>query len=71
MCDQPHPLLVASVLGQCAEGRLEDAHDAMEGLWQKGKHSATAFNPVSTSALGYRDPWQADPRRAGQGGFVV
>lgn len=40
VCDQPHPLLVATVLGQCNDGKLEDAHDAMLGLWQKG-YSAT------------------------------
>lgn len=36
MCDEPHPLLVKSMLGHCVGGSIDDAYKVVEQLWALG-----------------------------------
>ncbi|XP_075993532.1 replication factor C subunit 2 [Genypterus blacodes] len=36
VCDEPHPLLVKSMLGFCVEGKLDEAFRLVEQLWALG-----------------------------------
>jgi len=56
VCDQPHPLIVATVLGHCAQGRLEDAHDALKGLFDHGYSAMDIITTVFRVAKNYNLP---------------
>lgn len=36
VCDEPHPLLVKSMLGHCVEGNIDKAYKVVEQLWALG-----------------------------------
>uniref|UniRef100_A0A672ZZY4 Replication factor C subunit 2 n=1 Tax=Sphaeramia orbicularis TaxID=375764 RepID=A0A672ZZY4_9TELE len=36
VCDEPHPLLVKSMLGHCVDGNIDEAFRVMEHLWKLG-----------------------------------
>lgn len=36
MCDEPHPLLVKSMLGHCEKGNVDEAYKVLEHLWTLG-----------------------------------
>lgn len=36
VCDEPHPLLVKSMLGHCVEGNIDAAYQVVEQLWALG-----------------------------------
>lgn len=36
VCDQPHPLMVQSILEHCAEARIDEAYEGMRGLCDMG-----------------------------------
>ncbi|XP_029912412.1 replication factor C subunit 2 [Myripristis murdjan] len=36
VCDEPHPLLVKSMLGKCVEGHIDEAYRVVEQLWALG-----------------------------------
>lgn len=36
VCDEPHPLLVKSMLGHCIEGNIDEAYKVVEQLWALG-----------------------------------
>ncbi|XP_068604069.1 replication factor C subunit 2 [Brachionichthys hirsutus] len=36
VCDEPHPLLVKSMLGHCVDGKMDEAYKVMEHLWALG-----------------------------------
>ncbi len=36
MCDEPHPLLVKSMLGHCVDGNIDEAYKVVEQLWALG-----------------------------------
>ena len=36
VCDEPHPLLVKSMLGHCVEADIDEAYKIMEQLWRLG-----------------------------------
>nr|XP_046253665.1 replication factor C subunit 2 [Scatophagus argus] len=36
VCDEPHPLLVKSMLGHCVDGNIDEAYKVVEQLWALG-----------------------------------
>ncbi|KAJ0065564.1 hypothetical protein NL108_013466 [Boleophthalmus pectinirostris] len=36
VCDEPHPLLVKGMLGNCVQGQVDEAYRVMEQLWRLG-----------------------------------
>ena len=36
VCDQPHPMLVTSIIGKCLEGKIDEAYDGMKALYDMG-----------------------------------
>lgn len=36
VCDEPHPLLVKSMLGHCEKGNVDEAYKVLEHLWTLG-----------------------------------
>lgn len=36
VCDEPHPLLVKSMLGHCEKGNVDEAYKVLEHLWGLG-----------------------------------
>jgi len=36
VCDEPHPLLVKSMLGHCVDGNIDEAYKVLEQLWALG-----------------------------------
>lgn len=36
VCDEPHPLLVKSMLGHCVNGNIDEAYKVLEHLWGLG-----------------------------------
>lgn len=36
VCDEPHPLLVKSMLGHCEKGNIDEAYKVLEHLWTLG-----------------------------------
>lgn len=36
VCDEPHPLLVKSMLGHCVDGNIDQAYKVVEQLWALG-----------------------------------
>uniref|UniRef100_A0A8C7ZNL5 Replication factor C (activator 1) 2 n=1 Tax=Oryzias sinensis TaxID=183150 RepID=A0A8C7ZNL5_9TELE len=36
VCDEPHPLLVKSMLGHCVDGNIDEAYKVVEHLWGLG-----------------------------------
>ena len=36
VCDQPHPLIVQTMLRHCVKGNIEDALDKLKELWEAG-----------------------------------
>lgn len=36
VCDEPHPLLVKSMLGHCVDGNIDEAYRVVEQLWALG-----------------------------------
>mmetsp|Transcript_11401 Transcript_11401/g.15550 ORF Transcript_11401/g.15550 Transcript_11401/m.15550 type:complete len:344 (+) Transcript_11401:159-1190(+) len=46
VCDQPHPLLVGTILSHCSAGQLEEAHEGMKGLWDLGYSSMDIITTV-------------------------
>ncbi|CAN9515602.1 unnamed protein product [Ophioblennius macclurei] len=36
VCDEPHPLLVKSMLGHCVSGNIDEAYSVVEQLWALG-----------------------------------
>uniref|UniRef100_A0A8P4GI54 Replication factor C subunit 2 n=2 Tax=Dicentrarchus labrax TaxID=13489 RepID=A0A8P4GI54_DICLA len=36
VCDEPHPLLVKSMLGHCVAGNIDEAYKVVENLWALG-----------------------------------
>lgn len=36
VCDEPHPLLVKSMLGHCEKGNIDEAYKVVEHLWALG-----------------------------------
>lgn len=36
VCDEPHPLMVKSMLGHCVDGNIDEAYKVVEQLWALG-----------------------------------
>lgn len=36
VCDQPHPILVGSIVKHCLEARIDEAYDGLKALWDQG-----------------------------------
>src|SRR5258708_29610148 len=36
VCDQPHPLIVQTMLRHCVKGNIEDALEKLKELWEAG-----------------------------------
>ena len=36
VCDQPHPMLVTSIIGKCMEAKIDEAYDGMKSLYDMG-----------------------------------
>jgi len=55
VCDQPHPLMVASILNHCREARLDDAYEIAKALFQQGYSAmdiiGTAFRVCKTAEM--------------------
>eukprot|EP00042_Codosiga_hollandica_P043709 m.418704 g.418704 ORF g.418704 m.418704 type:complete len:139 (-) comp56625_c1_seq6:2587-3003(-) len=52
VCDQPHPLLVKSMIENCLRGNVDAAYDGMHELWSMGYAAvdiaSTVFRVVKT-----------------------
>jgi len=46
VCDQPHPLVLKTLVDSCAKGKFNDAHDLLEGLWKEGYSSADIISTL-------------------------
>jgi replication factor C subunit 2/4 len=60
VCDQPHPVLVASMLRSCREGDLDSAARGLRSLWQKG------FSPSDIVGTLFRVARNADASLLGE-----
>merc|ERR1712060_67309 len=46
VCDQPHPLLISSMLKKCNEGKLEDAYQVLHSLHSSGYAASDIITTV-------------------------
>ncbi|KAK3251451.1 Subunit of heteropentameric Replication factor C (RF-C) [Cymbomonas tetramitiformis] len=56
VCDQPHPLLVSSMIGHCTRSALEDAHAAMKHLFDQGYSATDIISTVFRVTKSYAMP---------------
>ncbi|PRP74629.1 replication factor C subunit 2 isoform 1 [Planoprotostelium fungivorum] len=46
VCDQPHPLVLKSLIDHCANAKFNEAHDLLEVLWQEGYSSSDIISTL-------------------------
>ena len=46
VCDQPHPMLVSSIIGKCLEGKLDEAYDGMSALFAMGYSASDVISTL-------------------------
>mmetsp|Transcript_15744 Transcript_15744/g.34111 ORF Transcript_15744/g.34111 Transcript_15744/m.34111 type:complete len:344 (-) Transcript_15744:438-1469(-) len=56
VCDQPHPTLVGGIIRFCSLGQLEEAYEALKGIWDLGYSSSDIITTFFRVAKNYNMP---------------